>query len=327
MASSRRDRQNPRFDQAAEQGNERSGPHLKLGTGRAIAHHGEILQGVFENEDGHLLRGLITLPLAAQQSTATYWPNGPGRVRTRPPGRGKAAKAAALTLKHLGFANIGGDLTIESDIPIGHGYGSSTADVVAAIRAVAAGAGVSLRCSTLSKLAVQAEGASDAIAYGEQMVLFAHRQGDIIEHLGGDYPPLQVVGFRSGGARPIDTLNLPRARYDQQQIAQFKALRGLAFRAVKQQDPRLIGYVATASARIGQHHLAKPDLETILNLAKAFDACGVQVSHSGTLMGVIFDPTEPGVVQRSRLLCDQLERSGYEGVITFFVNVDGVFRQ
>lgn len=300
---------------------------LQVGVGRAMAHHGELLQGVFEGADGRLHRGLITLPFAAQQSTVTFWPRAQGGIRTRPASRRKAARAAALTLEHLGFANVGGDLTIESDIPVGHGYGSSTADVIAAIRAAAAAAGATLRRSTVCRLAVEAEGASDAIAYGDQAVLFAHREGLILEHFGGEYPPLLVVGFRTGGARPIATLSLPRARYDSQEIEQFRVLRGLASHAIRHQDPRVVGLVATASARISQHHLTKPRFEAVLNLAEAHGACGVQVAHSGTLMGVLFDADERGVAARAAVLAGTLGQAGFRGIRTFALNVDGTFLQ
>lgn len=305
----------------------RAGRRLQVGVGRAMAHHGELLQGVFEGHDGRLHRGLITLPLAAQQSTVTFWPGENGVIRTRPANRRKAARAAVLTLEYLGFPSAGGDLTIESDIPVGHGYGSSTADVIAAIRATAAAAGATLRRSTVCRLAVAAEGASDAIAYGDQAVLFAHREGRVIEHFGGEHPPLLVVGFRTGRARPIDTLSLPRARYDGQEIEQFRVLRGLAYQAVRQQDPRLIGRVATASARISQHHLAKPRFEAVVGLAEAHGACGVQVAHSGTLMGVLFDADECGVASRAAALAGTLGQARFRGIRTFAVNIDGAFLQ
>jgi uncharacterized protein involved in propanediol utilization len=316
-----------RSGRGADGSGARTEHRLQVGVGRAMAHHGELLQGVFEGEDGRLHRALITLPLAAKQSMVTFWPSTQGGIRTRPEHRRKSARAAALTLEHLGIPSAGGDLTIESDIPVGHGFGSSTADVIAAIRATAAATGVTLRRSTVCRLAVEAEGASDAIAYGDQVVLFAHREGRIMEHLGGEYPPLLVVGFRSARARPIDTLSLPRARYDQEEIEQFRTLRGLAWRAVRQQDPRLIGRVATASARISQRRLANPRLEAVLDLAAAHGACGVQVAHSGTLMGVLFDADENGVATRTTALAGSLRRAGFRGIVRFAVNADGASPQ
>lgn len=306
---------------------EPAGRKLQVGVGKAIAHHGEFLQGVFEGEDGRLHRALLTLPLAARQSTITFWPKAQSGINTRPANRRKSSRAAALTLEYLGIPQAGGDLTIESDIPVGHGYGSSTADVIAAIRATAAAAGTAVRRSTVCRLAVEAEGASDAIAFGDQAVLFAHREGRIIEHFGGDYPPLLVVGFRTGGARPISTLNLPRARYDPQEIEQFRVLRGLASRAIRRQDPRLIGSVATASARISQRHLAKPRFDAVLELAAAHGACGVQVAHSGTLMGALFDADESSAATRAAALAGSLRRAGFRGIVRFAVNVDGASLQ
>lgn len=114
----------------------------------------------------------------------------------RPADRSKAASAAAITLAHLGFGPAAGNLTIESTIPVGYGYGFSTADVIASIRAAGASVGATLRPSTVSRLAIEAETASDAIAYGDQPVLFSHREGVVLEHFGAEYPPLIVVGFR-----------------------------------------------------------------------------------------------------------------------------------
>lgn len=307
---------------AAANQDQREG-RLRVGVGRAMAHHGEILQGVFEGEDGRLRRGLITLPMAAKHSTVTFWPTEEDGVRVRPAGRRKAAKAAALALLYLGVGDTGGELTVESEISIGHGFGSSTADVIAAIRAVADAAARQLRCSTVARLAVEAERASDAIAFGDQAVLFAHREGRVIEDFGGEYPPLFVVGIRVGGTRPIDTLNLPRALYDKQEICQFRILRALASRAIRQQDPRLLGNVASASARISQRHLAKPRFGEIMEIAQMHGACGVQVAHSGTLMGVLFDAQQSGVSSRVRAAVTVLQRAEFEGIVTFGVSAEG----
>lgn len=297
------------------------GSRLQVGVGRAMGHHGELLQGVFEGEDGRLLRGLVTLPLDRQQSLATFWPRDQGEIRARPPDRKKAARAAALTLAHLGFSRMAGDLTIESDIPVGHGYGSSTADVIATIQAVGSAAGVALRRSTICRLAITAEGASDAIAHHDQAVLFAHREGKIIEHFGGELPPLIVIGIQTDFS-PVDTLALPPARYDHQEIEQFRVLRGLLYRAVRQQDPVLIGRVASMSAHISQRHLPKPSFDQVAQLANTYGACGVQVAHSGTLIGALFDADRRGIGTHISRFVRALEQSGLHRITAFTVNVD-----
>jgi uncharacterized protein involved in propanediol utilization len=295
---------------------------LTVGTGRSIAHHGELLQGVFEDQDLRLHRGLITLPLASKFAVATFWPRSASAIRTRPSGKSKACRAAELTLAHLGHTAAGGDLTLESTIPVGHGYGSSTADVIASIRAVAAASGVDLRPSTISRLAVSAEGASDAIAHEGHAVLFAQREGRVIEYLGGELPPLLVVSARSKMDRPINTLDLRPARYDDAEIEQFRALRGLAARAIRYADARLLGRVSTVSALISQRRLPKSQFEAIWALAQSPDVCGIQVSHSGTLIGLLVDARVQRSGAKAAALARASRRLGLTAVEIFGVNLE-----
>ncbi|UGY16852.1 kinase [Bradyrhizobium septentrionale] len=289
----------------------------QVGVGRAIGHHGELLQGVFEGEDGRLHRGLITLPFPARHSVATFWPQSTEGIRTSPPGRSKAARAIALTFEHLGYDQFGGDLTIQSNIPAGHGYGSSTADVVAAIRAAAVSAGAALSRATVSRLAVAAEGASDPAAYDGQSVLYAQREGMVIELFADEYPDFMVVGFRHPNDQPVDTLQLPPARYDAREIEQFRCLRGLAAQAIMRQDARLLGRMATASSRINQRYLSKSHFEDLLHLTAQVGACGLQVAHSGSLMGILFPAEEADVTQRTAALAERLYCSGFEDIMVF----------
>ncbi|MCW2117534.1 GHMP family kinase ATP-binding protein [Bradyrhizobium elkanii] len=296
---------------------------VHVGVGRAIAHHGELLQGVFEADDGRLHRGLITMPFPARHSVATFRPRNTAEIKTWPIGRSKAARAIALTFEHLGFVQYGGDLTIESNIPASHGYGSSTADVVAAIRAAAASAGAALSRATVSHLAVAAEGASDPAAYDGRAVLFAQREGVVIEHFVGEYPPFKVVGFRHPSDQLVDTLHLPPARYDAREIEQFRCLRGLAAQAIKRQNAGLLGRVATASSRISQRHLSKSRFDDMLRLTKEAGGYGLQVAHSGTLMGILFPAEEPGVTERTNAIADRLAHSGFEDVTVFAACANG----
>ena len=43
-----------------------------VGTAVAIAHHGELIQGVFKDDGGRLHRGLVTLPIAGLRSEARF---------------------------------------------------------------------------------------------------------------------------------------------------------------------------------------------------------------------------------------------------------------
>ena len=292
------------------------------GVGTAMAHHGELLQGVFEDGTGRLQRGLVTLPLPAMTSRATVIATRSIDVTVCPDGRTKASVAARLTLDHLAITE-GGAVDIRSDIPIGHGYGSSTADVVAVIRAVADAYSAHLQPLRISQLAVAAEKASDAIAFGEQALLFAQRQGVVLEHFGGALPPLLLVGFKTRDGLPIDTLNLPPARYDQAEIQQFRVVRGLIAHAVRYQDANCLGRAATASARISQRHLPKEHFDQVLAIAEDAGACGVQVAHSGSLVGIIFDRTGKNLRRRARRVAGLAKRLGFRDVAFHHIHDDG----
>jgi uncharacterized protein involved in propanediol utilization len=297
-------------------------PLPRVGVGAASGHHGELLQGVFEDRNGRLHRGLVTLPLSRLVAKATFNPAPTPDVTTQPSSKVKAGLAAAKTLSHLGVSE-GGVLHIESNIPIGHGYGSSTADVVAAIRAVAAAHDVRLQPSRVSQLAVAAERASDALAFNGHAVLFAQREGAVLEDFGGSLPPLLLVGFKAKGGRPINTLELPPARYDSLEIQQFRVLRALIAYAVRYQDPNCLGRAATASALLSQRHLPKQHLERVIDIAKAAGACGVQVAHSGSLLGILFDHAGKNLRQRAQSVATSVRSCGFCDVEFHQINDEG----
>ncbi|MEO9338574.1 kinase [Mesorhizobium sp. SB112] len=297
----------------------------RVGTGQATAHHGELVQGVFENASGGLQRGLVTLPLDRIRSLAKFKPSADARIDVIPPDRTKAKKAARLTLKHMACSQIGGELTITSSIAVGHGYGSSTADVVAAIRAVAAAHGIKLRRSTICQLAVAAEGASDAITYEDQAILFAHRDGSIIEHFNGPLPPLISVGFKASDGKPVDTIAMPRARYNAEEIQTFHTLRGLVARSIACQDPFLLGRASTVSAQISQRYLPKSRFDTVLNIARHHGACGVQVAHSGSLIGILLDATSTDARAKASEIAKSMSDGGFKDAEIHSVNTEEAF--
>ncbi|TGQ77319.1 MULTISPECIES: kinase [unclassified Mesorhizobium] len=293
-----------------------------VGTAAAIAHHGELIQGVFKDDGGRLHRGLVTLPLAGLRSEASFARSDGDAIVVHPDHKVKAATAARLTLEFL-KVDGGGVLTLQSSIPVGHGYGSSTADVVASIRAVAAALNIHLRPSSIGRLAVAAERASDAIAFDDHAVLFAQREGTVIENFGGSLPPLLLVGFKANDGVPVDTLQLPPARYDSAEIQEFGVLRAMVARAVRLQDPNLLGRAASASAVISQRHLPKQGLDEIAEIARRTGACGVQVAHSGSLFGLIFDLFTPNLKRRAALVAQQIRRAGFKDVEVHHVNAEG----
>lgn len=179
-------------------------PGPMVGRSAAIGHHGETLQGVFEQRSGVLVRGLVTLRARLFRAKARFEPRGHGELCVKPRYKIKAQRAAELTLARLGqpCARL---LKIDSKIPTRWGLGSSTGDVVAVVRAIGATFSIRLSPEEIAEIAVRAETASDSTMFGDRAILFAQRRGIVIADLGGHLPPVHVVGFNLD-PRGVDTL-------------------------------------------------------------------------------------------------------------------------
>jgi uncharacterized protein involved in propanediol utilization len=281
------------------------------GHGFASSHHGEILQGVFETPDGRLHRGLITLKCNLFQTEASFLLDSSLGVQVDPVWKTKARQAAEMTLAYLDVPDFGGRLALLGSSPSGRGLGSSTSDVTAAIHAVAAALGRNLSDETIASLAVRSELASDSIMFPDRAVLFCQREGIVLEYFNQPLPPLDVAGFDAQPLLCIDTLILEPAQYNWQEIESFRSLIGLMRRAITNQDASYLGRVATASARINQRHLPKPRFDDLELLAEETGALGLQVAHSGTVMGLLFDSEDSQVLKRVGRARRRLSEMGF----------------
>ncbi|MEW2585851.1 GHMP family kinase ATP-binding protein [Streptomyces virginiae] len=296
----------------------------RRGAGHAACHHGEILQGTFLDAAGNRCAGLVTLPMSGPGSRAefTLRPGTPPEALTvRPGDRTKAARAAALAVEECarlrGRPPCGGELRISGDIPVGLGMGSSTSDVIAVIRAVADSYAMRLPPAAVARLAVRAELACDPLMLDARPVLFAQREGRVLEVLGRRLPPLVVVGCALGGGAPVDTLSLPARVHDDHDVRAFERLRVQLRRAVATGDAGLLGRVATASARRGQRVLRHPEFDALVAIARRLGAVGVQIAHSGAVAGLLLDPSAPGLRHRVRGCVRALESDGIPATRTF----------
>jgi uncharacterized protein involved in propanediol utilization len=299
-----------------------TGTSTATGAGTAPVHHGELVQGAFTGPEGVPVRALVTLPCPLHTTRATFTAVPGGEVTVSPPWKEKARRAAEIALEdlHLG---MGGHLELTGDAPLGRGFGSSTSDVLAAVRAVRDAFGAPLTARETARLAVRAETASDALMFEETAVLFAQREGTVIEDFGRRLPPLRVLGFGSRatdttatGGHGVDTLALPAPRYDSEEIARFDRLRVLLRRSLHTQDAALLGRVATRSALLNQRHLPVPALGRLLTTARACGALGLQVAHSGDIAAFLFPPEPPeppeNLTPRTALARELLRGAGIE---------------
>jgi uncharacterized protein involved in propanediol utilization len=282
------------------------------GVGRAGAHHGEILQGVF-TVDGALCRALVTLPCERFETQATVTlEDGRRQVAVTPAWKTKAGRAARVTLDSLGLRQTGARIAVHGEIPVGRGFGSSTSDVLATIRGVAAAAGAVLGEAEFAKLAVESETASDPLMF-DRAVLFAQRDGVVLEDFGVRFPLLEVLGFATTAEEAgVSTLEFMPAEYSESEAEAFATLRVRLRESLARRDVRELGLVATESASLNQRHLAVARFGDVLAIADRAGAAGVQVAHSGDVAGLLFDANDREVEARTEEARTLLAAAGFK---------------
>ena len=256
-------------------------PLLGSAAVRAPGVCGELVQGMLD--DVHFL---VTCPVDfyARVQVDLY---GGGPALEAPAHCVKAASAVKATLAYLNRGDLAARLRVNNPIPRGKGMGSSSADVAAAIAATGLALGTELAPEVVARIAVSVEPTDGVMFSG--IALVDHRQGRIVQPL-GPAPPMEIVALDFGGT--VDTLEFNRA--DHRPVWQSlrketdEALR-LVKEGVRQGDPGLVGRGASISALASRNVLEKPRLPDVVEFAKDAGAVGVNVGHSGTIIGVLLD--------------------------------------
>jgi uncharacterized protein involved in propanediol utilization len=297
------------------------------GHGSAIGHHGELLQGTFSDRFGNWHRALVTLPVPGMVTRAVFRPGPGGVVRVSPPGKRKARRAVELLLAEWA-PEVGGTLTITgSGARPRVGMGSSTSDVTAALRAVADCLRIPVTDHDIATLAVRAEGASDSVMLPGSVVLFEHHTGHVLEEFKGVLPAMLVAGCDTDPERDgVDTLSFPPPRHTPAERAGFRVLLGGMRRAIATNSVSLLARVAEASAMVNQHYLPTRGFRALRQVARASGGLGVQVSHSGTVAGIIYDAAPPDAMHRAETGQRLMRRRGFSEPWIITVAMHGGFQ-
>lgn len=203
----------------------------------------------------------------------------------------KSQQALVTTLNYFGFNEKDINLKIEifSEIPSEKGMGSSSADIIGIILGVTFLLNKKISADEVARLALSIE-PSDGIMY-EDIVCFDHLKKGLLERI-GQPPLLDVLVIDPGGC--VDTLefnqreDLIKLRLENQKgITQ--ALK-LVKKGIREKNIRLIGEGATLSALCNQKILFKKELEEVISTSYKMGAVGVNVAHSGVVLGVLLPP-------------------------------------
>lgn len=179
-------------------------------------------------------------------------------------------------------------LNIYSEISTGKGMASSTADIGATIKATLSMIGKNMSSQEISSLAAQIE-PTDSI-YIEESSIFNPLDGEIIKKLG------RIKGGRVIILEPHNRLSTTKIRNK----ANYKQIKNqnkeiikesfyLLEEGIRKNDWSLVGKACTLSSLANENIVKKPGLSEIIEIAQNYGAYGVNVAHSGTVVGILID--------------------------------------
>lgn len=209
-----------------------------------------------------------------------------GRSGNREEKSSKAVKAALLRV----FAEVPVfvEMLIDSALAVGRGMGSSTADIAASVGAASLALGVGVTPDFIADLALEIEPTDGTMFPG--IYMFDHRKGSIRRPLGTP-PPMDVLIVDSGETVDTVEFNLrpELASLNRKKEPMVREALELVRIGVEKGDPEPVGAGATLSSLANQAILPKEMLETVRGLARQVGAVGVNVAHSGSLIGILLD--------------------------------------
>ena len=262
---------------------------------------GEVLQGTRSDNTAFL----VTLPIHRYAKAIYFQPTplDPGAPLAIEPLKKTKSLEIAHRLLAMRACRPIGRLRIESDIPEGKGLASSTADMIATVRAVEAGLGLKpLSPEQLAFLLCEIE-PSDGIMY-QNSVIFAHQTGQLIRKL-PPLPTMDIIAVDEGGEVDTVAFNRSKRGFNPLYAAQHEELLHRLVCAFEGRDLQEVGRIATISAELNQAVLPKLRFDDCHHIAKKHGALGVVVAHSGTCLGLLFDRSRSdGQQQKLRAITD-----------------------
>ena len=285
---------------------------MKLGVGKCNGTFGELIQGVIGDSPF-----LVSLPIEVK-STALFLPNPKTEkisIMSSNP-KPKSEQACRLLLKKHNI-QTGGKLLISSDLPEGKGMASSSADLIASLRAVAQSHSLLINESILSEITSTIE-PTDGVMYRE-LVAYDYLNGRLIEVI-GQLPRMILLGIDTGGTVESTLFNQIPKDYNSEEKQLFSQALYLLKEGVQKKELSFIFEAATMSAKINEKRLAKPFFEEILEIAEENNG-GVVIAHSGTVIGVLLSPDK--TKQELRFIIKKIEDVTRKKVNVYWVGKDG----
>lgn len=245
---------------------------------------GELFQGKIGND-----RLLISCPIAKYSNVRAELKNNYEGVRANKD-LPKSLLAVEILLDKLMERKIGIELKFSSELLVGKGMGSSTADIAATLAAVMILINDRIDWKLLKDILLKIEPTDSTIWPG--LTLFDYRVGEIFHPLGNP-PSFDILIFTEVGQ--IDTVKFNKKldsantkKYDQEN--ELKKAIELIKIGIKNKSPEKLAAASIISAKAHQKIYYRPHLDYLLELIEDWPGVyGLNIAHSGTLFGLLVD--------------------------------------
>ncbi|MFJ6661762.1 hypothetical protein ACIQNG_36240 [Streptomyces sp. NPDC091377] len=209
----------------------------------------------------------------------------------------KAATAARLFLEHYGLTLPPGRWGAHSDLTVGVGMASSTADIVATLRCLFRLFALPYDTEVVLGVLARIERADSVFL--DEFALHLSARHRVVRRLGTDLGFHTAYITEPGTVDTAAVTEVLLAHYRRRGAPYERCLTDL-LRGFTSGDPAAVARAATASAALSQEVLPKATFEEISARRERFGADGIFVAHTGSLIGYLFT-RRPGADTTSEL--------------------------
>ncbi len=244
---------------------------------------GELVQGPVIDE-GELQIGLISLPLQ-KYSWMHFVRDCAGDPAAELPDKSKCRRAITLYLDHYGLGRPTGHWLHDSELLLGKGMASSTADIVACIRCLDRLFAQQSPLSLMADILRQVE-RSDSV-FLDRYALYLSAQQKVLRCFDHD-PQFHVCYIDEGGCVDTEAMSARLLAHYRTRLVDYERNLKHVVDAFEEGDRGTIARCATRSAELAQAVLPKRHLDAMLARFEHFGAAGIVVAHTGSLIGYLF---------------------------------------
>lgn len=239
---------------------------------------GEIIQGKIEGRDL-----LISCPINLFSKVRVFENSSPEKKHKYP----KSEKMLNNLLTSWGYSEYKNilDVDIISEIPLGKGFASSTADLCGVYYSLAKLFKRQTDTLELMKECIKIE-PSDSIVFDE-LTLLDYKEGRYFKKLGG-YMEFHLLVFE--GQRIVDTVKFNNSKIPP--LSDITDVFHEVKNGIEKQDVSMMAKACTVSIMRNQDRIKYEVLPDVLKISEATDGLGVLGGHSGDVLAVIYDDIE-----------------------------------